>query len=206
MGKRIAAVGLAVAIAGGGLAVAAIDPLGIAGAQDAPTSTTVPAGAEGSHDGPLARALDDLVADGTLTEAQAAKVTSTVTAEAQEGRADRRAKRKERRTELVATVAAALGSTPDEVKAGLKAGTSIAAQAEAKGVERQVVDDAVTKDLTARIDAAQEAGTITSDRATEAKGKLDHAVDELLDADGSKLGSGEGHGSLRDRIQARRGN
>jgi len=207
MGKRIAAAGLAVAIAGGGLTVAAINPLGIAGAQDAPTTTSAPAttgAAKGAKEGPLGRALDDLVADGTLTQAQADKVTSTVKTEVKEGRADRKAHRQERRTELLATVAKAIGTTPEQVKAGLKDGTSIAEQAKAKGVDRQVVDDAVTKALTARIDAAAKAGTLTSEQATKAKAKVGAAVDKLLDADGSHLGKGAG--TLRDRIKARRGN
>jgi hypothetical protein len=66
MGKRIAAVGVAAALGVGGLAVAAINPLGVAGAQD---STEAPAGAD--RVGPLQRALDELVADGTLTQEQA---------------------------------------------------------------------------------------------------------------------------------------
>lgn len=193
MGKRLAAVGAAAAIGLGGFAVAAVNPLGVAGAQEGPAAT-----APAHRNGPLDRALEGLVADGTLTDAQAAKVKEAVTAAAKDGHQARQ----DRRTETLQVAADAIGSTPDEVKAGLKDGTSIAAQAEAKGVDRQVVDDALTTALTVRIDQAVEAGTITEERAAEAKGRLDELVDRILDADGSH----RGHGSLRDRIQERRGN
>lgn len=210
MGKRLAAVGMTAAIGLGGLGVAALNPLGVAGAQDG-TTTEAPAagtaagtGAE-HRDGPLARALDKLVADGTLTQAQADEVQAATKAEAEAGRKERAANRKDRRQQLLTTVADALGTTPEEVTAGLKGGTSIAKQAEAAGVERQVVDDAVTKLLTDRIDAAVADGHLTEERAAKAREHVDQAVDRILDADGTG-GHGKGKGTLRDRIGHRRGN
>jgi polyhydroxyalkanoate synthesis regulator phasin len=198
MGKRLAAAGMAAAIGIGGLTVAAVNPLAGAGAQGDPAPAAAPAAdPKADRTGPLQRALDALVADGTLTEAQAAKVKAKVTAEAKEGRAERKAKRTERRADTLAVVAEALGSTPDEVKAGLKDGTSIAAQAEAKGVDRKVVDDALTKAITERIDAAVADGKLTEEQATKAKGRIDEAVDRILDADGHRL---------RDRAGRRGGN
>ena len=199
MGKKLAAVGMAAAIGLGGLTVAAVNPLGVAGAQDAPAASTE---APAAKDGPLARALDALVADGTLTQAQADAVAAKAKAEAEAGRAEHKENRKARRAATLDVVAEALGSTPDEVKAGLKDGQSIAAQAEAKGVDRQVVDDALTKHLNASIDAAVKDGTLTEERAAKAKEHVDQAVDRILDADGS----GAGRKGLRDRIKERRGN
>lgn len=183
MGKRLAAIGAAAAIGIGGLTVAAINPIGMAGAQDA-SSTTVPAadGARAHRSGALERALMDLVADGTLTEAQAAKVKKAVISEAKTSRQNR----KDRRADVLQVAADAIGSTPDEVKSALKDGTSIADQAEAKGVDRQVVDDALTKAITARIEAAVKAGTITADQGAKATARLDKVVDRILDADGTK--------------------
>lgn len=201
MGKRLAAVGMAAAIGVGGLTVAAINPLTVAGAQGAPTTSTTSAKGAPAHDGPLKRALDKLVADGTLTQAQADKVAETTKAEAKAGRAQHKEKAKARRAEVLAVVAKALGSTPDQVKAGLKDGTSIAEQAKAAGVDRQTVDDALTKALTARIAAAVKDGKITSEQAAKATSHLDKVVDRILDADGSHRGGG-----FRDRIRTRRGN
>ena len=84
MGKRLAAIGMAAAIAGGGLTVAALNPLTVAGANTSTTTGTNPAAdtAKVHRKGPLQRALDKLVADGTLTRAQADKVLSTTKAEA----------------------------------------------------------------------------------------------------------------------------
>lgn len=202
MGKKLAAVGMAAAIGVGGLTVAAVNPLGVAGAQETPAATTQEAGPVAAKEGPLARALAELVADGTLTQEQADAVADATKAEAEAGRADRKEKAKARRTATLGVVAEALGSTPEEVKAGLKDGTSIAAQAEAKGVDRQVVDDALTEHLTANIDAAVADGKLTEERAAKAREHVDQAVDRILDADGS----GDGRQTLRDRIKERRGN
>ena len=198
MGKRLTAVGLAAAIGVGGLTVAAINPLGVAGAQDTPAAVTTSSAAKAPKDGPLKRALHKLVDDGTLTQAQADKVLSTTKAEAKSAQAARKTKR----VELATVIAGSFGSTPEKVKAGLKAGTSIAEQAKAAGVDRQVVDDAITKALTDRIDAAVTAGTINPDQATKAKARLDKVTDRILDADGSRIGAGR----LRNRINHRRGN
>jgi hypothetical protein len=184
MGTKLAAVGMAAAITVGGFTVAAINPLAVAGAQDAPAASA-PAGA--TREGPLQRALDKLVADETLTQAQADQVLEAAKAEAESGRAERKESRKARHAATLGVIAEALGSTPEEVKAGLKDGTSVAAQAEAKGVDRQVVDDALTSHLQGRIDGAVQDGTLTEERAAKAEEHIDGAVDRILDADGSRF-------------------
>lgn len=196
MRTKLAAVTTAAAIGIGGFAVAAVNPLGVAGAQDAPAEAP---GAD--RNGPLAQALDALVADGTLTEAQAAAVTEGVGNQVAEGRQDR----KDRRADTLQVVADTLGSSPDEVRAGLGDATSIAAQAEAAGVDRQAVDDALTAVLGERIDAAAEAGKLTEAQAVRGREKLDAMVESILDADGSRPGRG-GSGGLRHRSRERRGN
>jgi len=205
MGKRLAAVGMSAIIAAGGLGVAAVKPLGVAGAKPA-SSTAVPvaSGPKAERTGPLDRALAKLVADETLTEAQAAKVEEAIKAEAKAGHSQHkgghdkhRANRADRRAELLAVIAKALGSSPDEVKVGLEDGRSVAAQAEAKGIDRQVVDDAVTKTLTDRIDAAVKDVELPADKAAKVKANLATAVDRILDADGSHVRGrhAKGHGA-----------
>lgn len=193
MGKRLAAVGMSAIIAAGGFGVAAVNPLGVAGAKPhLSTADPVASGAKAELTGPLDRSLAKLVADKTLTEAQAAKVKDAVKAEAKAARgkhkagdAKHKANRMDRRAEMLGVVAKALGSSPDGVKAGLKDGKSVAAQAEAKGIDRQVVEDAVTKALTDRIDAAVKDGKLPADKAAKAKTHVAKAVDRILDADGS---------------------
>ena len=183
MRKTVAAAALAAALGLGGLGAAVLDPLQAVGAQEAPAGN---AEARPDRAGPLERALASLVEDGTLTQEQAGAVRDRTKAEAEAGKEKRQA----RRAEVLEAAATAIGSTPDEVKAALADGTSIAAQAEAAGVERQVVDDAVTEVLAARIDAAVADGRLTEERAAKAREHLDRAVDRILDADGSRLGRG----------------
>jgi polyhydroxyalkanoate synthesis regulator phasin len=193
MGKKFAAAGLAAAVALGSLGVAALNPLGVAGAQD----PAAEAPAAGERQGPLKRALDQLVADGTVTQEQADAVVAATKAEAEAGRAERKERRQGNRQELLATVAEAMGSTPEEVKAGLKDGTSLAAQADAAGVDRQVVDDALTALLTGRIDDAVAEGRLSEERAAKAREHVDQAVDRIIDADGQGRGDGPGRGRFR---------
>ena len=194
MGQRLAAIGMAGAIAVGGLTVAAVNPLSVAGATAGTVTTAAkptPAKAKAirakAGAGVLKKALDKLVAEKKLTRTQADEVLAATKAEAKAEIKTRVEKRKTNRADLVGVVATAIGSTPDQVKAGIKGGTSIAAQAKGKGVDRQVVDDAVTKALTARIDAAVKAGKLKPARADRMKGNLDKAVDRILDADGSRI-------------------
>jgi hypothetical protein len=195
MGKKFAAAGIAAAVAVGSLGVAALDPLGVAGAQD--PGAEAPAATAGERQGPLRRALDALVADGTLTQAQADAVLDATEAEAESGRAERKDRRQANRQELLATVGEVLGATPEQVKAALADGTSIAEQAAEAGVERQAVDDALTALLTGRIDAAVAEGRLGEERAATAREHVDQAVDRILDADGQRDGAGRGRGRLR---------
>lgn len=204
MGKRLAAAGMAAAIGVGGLTVAAFNPFGTAGAQDGSTTTTQPAdqapkgprgpGLRHRGDGPLKKALDKLVADKTLTRAQADAVLAEVKAQATAGMEQRKGERQE----SFQALADAIGVTTDELKAGLKDGKSLAAQAEAKGVDRKVLEDLLTTRMTARIDQAVTDGHLTEEQAAKAKEHIAQAVDRMLDADGSHLrGMGPGMGRGR---------
>lgn len=200
MGKRFAAVGMAAALGVGGLAVAAVNPLTVAGAQDATEAPAGPGGQAPQHQGALQRALDKLVADKTITQDQADKVLEATKAEADSARDQRKERFQANRDELLQTVADALGSTPDEVKAALQDGTSIGAQADAAGVERSKVEQALTDLLTGRIDQAVQDGKLTEERAAQAKEHVGDAVARIMDADGSHRGFGPG------RFRGRGGN
>ena len=76
-----------------------------------------------------------LVADGTLTQAQADAVKGGVKDELKE--------RREHRRELVGVVADTIGVSTEDLVAALKDGQSIAQVAEANDVERQAVVDAL---------------------------------------------------------------
>lgn len=216
MGKRFAAIGMAAAIAGGGLAVAAVNPLQAVGAStgSAATSTTeVPSAGQpgtgrgiGQGNGPLATALKALVADGTLTQDQADKVVAKVKAEAEAARAERKDRRTDRRQELLDAAATAIGSTPEQMKAGLKDGKSLAAQAEAKGVSRQTLVDALTKAIDGQIDQAVADGKLPADRAAKLKARTPKVVERIVDADGHRLRQAGRGGLGAGGFRGRRGN
>ena len=132
--KLIATAVAAATLATGGLAVAALNPLSSAGAEEQPAPD---AGATHRHPGRrvLGTVLDELVADGTLTQAQADAVKGGVKDELKE--------RREHRRELVGVVADTIGVSTEELVAALKDGQSIAQVAEANDVERQAVVDAL---------------------------------------------------------------
>ena len=137
--KLIASTVVAATLATGGLAVAALDPLSTAGAeeQQQPVADQQQQQAGHRHAGRhvLKDVLDGLVADGTLTHAQADAVTGGVKDEVKDRRAHRR--------ELVGVVADTIGVSTDDLVAALKDGTSIAAVAEAHDVTAQAVVDAL---------------------------------------------------------------
>jgi hypothetical protein len=198
MGKRLASIGAAAAIAVGGLAVAAINPLSVAGASSSTTTKTAPpaatAGARAGRagKGPFAQALKELVANHTITQAQSDKIVAQVKADVKADRSKRQGNRKARRKELVGVVAKALGEQPKDVVAGLKAGHSITAQAQAKGVDPSTVSDAITKAITDRITQAVTAGKLTSQRAARIEQRLPTLVQRIMNADGKQLRAAAG--------------
>ncbi|MCB0971360.1 MAG: hypothetical protein KDA97_07570 [Acidimicrobiales bacterium] len=180
MRSKLAAIGTATALALGGLGVAAANPLAVAGAQDPDEAPAEAPAAE--RQGPLERALDALVADGTLTAEQADAVREATRAEAEAGRAERQERRQARVAEHLEAVAEVLGTTPEAVREALVDGTSLAEQAEAAGVDRQAVADVLAAGMNDRIDAAEADGTIDADQAARAREHVDEAVERILDA------------------------
>ena len=69
--KLIASTVAAATLATGGLAVAALNPLSTAGAEEQADARPAAAGAPDPRPAHLCNVLDELVADGTLTQAQA---------------------------------------------------------------------------------------------------------------------------------------
>ncbi len=90
--KWIAGIGLAVAIAGGSLVVATISPIGLAGAQDESDTSQEESAEEELESRPrhdvLGEVLDELVADGTIDQADADAVEEAMEARRDEFRAN----------------------------------------------------------------------------------------------------------------------
>ena len=99
-------------------------------------------------------------------------------------------------TDVVTTSAAYLGITADDLRAKLAAGQTLAQVAGATaGKSRDGLVQALVAEATAKIDAAQGAGTITADQATQIKANLATQIARVVDATGpGPLGGPGGHG------------
>jgi hypothetical protein len=76
--------------------------------------------------------------------------------------------------------AKAIGITRPELRQELLAGKTIAAIATEHGVQPQAVIDALKAAADKRIEAAQNAGKITAERATKLKNRLDTAIPKIV--------------------------
>ncbi|MCU1351572.1 MAG: hypothetical protein JWM05_781 [Acidimicrobiales bacterium] len=178
------------AIAAGGLAVTVVNPLQGVSAQTAPKTTQsaapTPTAPNGGPRGVLNRALNGLVTDKTLTQAQADAVRAAVEAEAKKGGGGggggHHLPGVLDRDKIAAAVSKALGITPKELKDGLKSGKSIADLATAKGLDVKKVQDALVTAGNSAIDQAVTAKKLTPARAAELKKRLPGFVEKIVNA------------------------
>ncbi len=204
--KLVAGLALAGTAGTAGLAAAALNPLGTAGAASTPSTTAVAGepgasqdGARGPRDGRgpqqvLKGVLDALVKDGTLTQAQADKVTAALEAKVKEQRAEHDAERDARREEFLSTAAAAIGISAADLEAQLKDGTTLADVAKANNVDPGKVVDALVAKMNAKVDAAVADGTITAEQGEQRKSRTKERVTEMVNNGPRHGGPGGRHG------------
>ena len=85
----------------------------------------------------------------------------------------------------LAAAATYLGTTTSELQTKIRAGQTLAQIANATaGKSRDGLFNALVADATAKIDAAQKAGTITADQATQLKSNLSTRLAQLVDTTG----------------------
>ena len=199
-GSRIkrgaAGVALAATVAAGGLTVAAFNPLASAGAQDGATTSTTsttaapPApkagGASTQRSKVVHDALASLVADHTLTQAQADAVQTRL----QETARTLRGHRRERRQDLVATAASALGIPADDLRTELRSGKTVAQVAEAHGVDVGKVTGALVAEADKLIDQAVTDGTIDQARAGTLKERAATRIQRFVEQGGRRMRAG----------------
>lgn len=209
MRKLVIGAVAAASLVGGSAAIAAINPLGIASAQNPPTTqapTTDPGaagpqGTKGPHGpGPLGQTLKDLVANGTITQAQADAVTDGVKAKMKDhmgpggpgGRGPGRGDMKG----MLDVAAAAIGIDAQTLLSERQGGKTLADVARAHNVDPQKVIDALVAKATADIDQAVADGKLSADKAATAKAKLAERFTELVNNGKGGFGPGGpgGHG------------
>jgi polyhydroxyalkanoate synthesis regulator phasin len=188
MKKSVVAAGLTAGLIGGGAAGVILGSGGVSGAQETATTTTAPAagteeGVRGDRPDPSAKlgeTLAPLVADGTITQAQADKVVETLLAARPEGGPGGRGHGPGGGRFGGEAAATALGITVDELRTALREGSTIAEVAQEKGIDVQVVIDAIVAERTEQIAAAVADGKLTQEQADERLADLEAKVTERV--------------------------
>jgi hypothetical protein len=200
--NKILVSGIAAAgIAGGSLGIAALAPLGLAGAQDSGSTTTAPstqaAPTPGDHKGPLDEVLKSLVDDNTITQAQADAIKARLEANRpKDAPGDNHAegRRGGPGPELDAA-AAFLGTTAADLRTQLESGKTLAQVAGDK--TDALIADLVAK-ANARIDDAVKSGKLDQTKAdqlkTDTAQRITDMVNGKMPAGGPKGGPKGGHG------------
>ncbi|MGD9798044.1 MAG: hypothetical protein AB7H43_13000 [Acidimicrobiia bacterium] len=177
MKKSLAPIALVAAMAGGAGALAFAP--GLAGAQaDDPAADIQDEGAA-TASGPLRAALDGLVEDGTLTQAQADTVLERLrdALPAKGFRGGPHFGIKAGGEE----VAEYLGLSTEEIRDALRDGTSLAELAEQEGKSVDGLVDVIVAAETEAIDAAVADGKLSEERAAEIKDGLEERVADRVD-------------------------
>lgn len=129
----------------------------------------------------LRGALDELVADGTISAEQADAVADHLVDQAGDRIGDRvRDRRQDRRSDRVATISELLGLDPDTLRSELQAGSTLAEVAEANGVSSDELVDALVAEAMVRIDAAVENGRIEQAAADERAAEIEERITERV--------------------------
>jgi hypothetical protein len=157
MRKLMAAAAVAASLTGGAAAGVALFSPTLATAQSESESSTPATPPQWMTD-----ALQPLVDNGTITQAQADAVTSAL-AEAKPAHGPRGG------GQVVAVAAQAIGIEESALRQALAGGQTIAQVAQSNGVDPQKVVDALVADHAARLDQAVADGRITQAQADEKK-------------------------------------
>jgi hypothetical protein len=193
--------GLTAGLIGGGAAGLMLGTSGISGAQDAPTTTVAPAApaapdAQNRPD-PSARigeTLAPLVANGTITQAQADAVTQALVAAMPKGGprgGDHGGPGGEhRRGPGLEAAAKALNMTEDELRTALQGDATLAQVAQQKGVDVQVVIDALVNEAKTHLAEEVASGELTQEQADQRLAKVTERITDMVNNGRPKGGPG----------------
>lgn len=189
MKNRLAAVGLAAGLVGG-LAGGLVFSPGVAiGQSSTPSQSTESAAEEKVRRAPgqhLADTLAPLVANGTISQAQADKVIAALQAARPEKGPGRHRGQLKFHVALD-KVATTLGMTEAALRTALQSGQSIAEIAASKSVPVQTVINALAADARTRLAAKVTANEITQAQADERLANLTKKITEIVNSDPPKF-------------------
>jgi hypothetical protein len=186
--RAVAITAIAASTLGGVAAGAAFFTPVIAGAQDDAVEAEQAAPEHGTR---ISEALQVLVDDGTLTEAQRDAVVETL----QNARPDRgefHDHHGPRGPHGAGEIAEILGLEGSEMREALRNGSSIAELAEAQGVDTADIVDAIVARAEERLDAAVENGRIDDAQAAEMLTQAAERAEDLVNSE-IELGGRRGH-------------
>lgn len=162
---------------------ASADPSGSPASSSAPDEKA----ADTNRVAKLKEALKGLVADGTLTQAQADKVATTLDAalpkHAPRGPKGHHGPGREGHKHL-ADVAQVIGVTPAELRAALESGKSLADVAATKGISKAALIDKLVSAIEVRIAANVKSGKITQAQADKRKAGLKGQITATVERKG----------------------
>lgn len=177
--RSVAITAIAASTLGGVAAGAAFFTPVIAGAQDDVVKAEQAAPERGER---ISEALQVLVDDGTLTEAQRDAVVETL----QNARPDRgefRERLGQRGPRGAGEIAEILGLEGSEMREALRNGSSIAELAEAQGIDSADVVDAIVARAEERLDTAVENGRIDDTQAAEMLTQAAERAEDLVNGE-----------------------
>ncbi|MEC7673185.1 MAG: hypothetical protein VX525_06500 [Actinomycetota bacterium] len=177
--RSVAITAIAASTLGGVAAGAAFFTPVIAGAQDDAVEAEQAAPERGER---ISEALQVLVDDGTLTEAQRDAVVETLK-NARPDRGEFREPLGQRGPRVAGEIAEILGLEGNEIREALRNGSSIAELAEAQGIESADVVDAIVARAEERLDTAVENGRIDDTQAAEMLTRTAERAEDLVNGE-----------------------
>lgn len=197
MRKQLATVGLAATLVAGGAGALALVGPGVSFAQEATEEgTTVEETAE--RDSRLAEALQPLLDDGTLTQAQVDAVVDTL----REGMPRGGRGPGMRGGPGLDAAAETLGLSVEDLRTALSEGQSLADVAAANGADVQSVIDALVAEAQTHTAEKVAEGDLTQEEADERLATVTERITAMVNGERPE---GAPEGGLRDRMQERFG-
>lgn len=197
MRKQLATVGLAATLVAGGAGALALVGPGVSFAQEATEEgTTVEETAD--RGGRLAEALQPLLDDGTLTQAQVDAVVDTLREAMPRGGHGPGM----RGGPGLDAAAETLGLSVEDLRTALSEGQSLADVAAANGVDVQSVVDALVAEAQAHMAEKVAEGDLTQEEADERLATVTERITAMVNGERPE---GPPEGGLRDRMQERFG-
>ena len=186
--RSVAITAIAASTFGGVAAGAAFFTPVIAGAQDDAVEAEQAAPERGER---ISEALQVLVDDGTLTEAQREAVVETLQI-ALPDRGEFRERLGQRGSRGAGEIAEILGLEASEIREALRNGSSIAELAEAQGIDSADIVDAIVARAEERLDTAVENGRIDDTQAAEMLTRAAERAEDLVNGE-IEFGGRRGH-------------